>query len=68
MAHRVLIPTPLRPYTDGQDAVEVQGATVGELLSGLTARYGDLRKHLYSDGGKLRRFPPSEYRCLRKSP
>ncbi|CAN5882592.1 molybdopterin-synthase adenylyltransferase MoeB [soil metagenome] len=56
MAHRVLIPTPLRPYTDGQDAVEVQGATVGELLSGLTARYGDLRKHLYSDEGKLRSF------------
>ena len=44
MAYRVLIPTPLRPYTDQQDRVEVDGATVGELLTSLTARYGDLRR------------------------
>jgi adenylyltransferase/sulfurtransferase len=56
MAYRVLIPTPLRPYTDQQDTVEVEGATVGELLSSLTGRYGDLRRHLYSDEGKLRSF------------
>src|SRR5688572_19709010 len=56
MAYRVLIPTPLRPYTDSKDAVEVDGATVGELLSSLTARYGDLRRHLYSEEGKLRSF------------
>jgi molybdopterin/thiamine biosynthesis adenylyltransferase/rhodanese-related sulfurtransferase/molybdopterin converting factor small subunit len=56
MAHRVLIPTPLRPYTGQQDAVEVDGSTVGELLASLTSRYGDLRKHLYSDDGKLRSF------------
>ena len=56
MAYRVLIPTPLRPYTDQQDAVEVEGSTVGEVLSSLTARYGELRRHLYSDEGKLRSF------------
>jgi sulfur-carrier protein adenylyltransferase/sulfurtransferase len=56
MPHRVLIPTPLRPYTDQKDAVEVEGSTVGELLSSLTARYTDLRRHLYSDEGKLRSF------------
>ena len=36
--------------------MEVDGATVGELLSSLTARYGELRRHLYSDEGKLRSF------------
>ena len=56
MAHRVLIPTPLRPYTEQKDAVEVDGTTVGELLSSLTAKYGDLKRHLYSDDGKLRSF------------
>src|SRR5688500_1379665 len=56
MAYRVLIPTPLRPYTDAKDAVEVDGTTVGELLASLTARYGDLRRHLYSEEGKLRSF------------
>src|SRR4026208_562486 len=56
MAYRVLIPTPLRPYTDSKDAVEAGGPTVGEVLSSLPARYGDLRKHLYSEEGKLRSF------------
>jgi adenylyltransferase/sulfurtransferase len=56
MAHRVLIPTPLRPYTGQKDAVEVDGGTVGEVLSSLTKSYGDLRKHLYADDGKLRHF------------
>ncbi len=56
MAHRVLIPTPLRPYTGQKDTVEVDGGTVGEVLSSLTATYGDLRKHLYADDGKLRHF------------
>ena len=32
----ILIPTPLRPFTGKQDAVEVAGATVGELLADLT--------------------------------
>jgi MoaD family protein len=56
MAHRVLIPTPLRAYTDQKDTVEIEGGTVGELLASLTSRYGDLRKHLFSDEGKLRSF------------
>ena len=56
MAHRVLIPTPLRPYTGQQDAVEVDGGTVGEVLAALTTRYADLRRHLYADDGKLRHF------------
>ena len=56
MAHRVLIPTPLRPYTGQQEAVELDGGTVGEVLAALTARYADLRRHLYADDGKLRHF------------
>ena len=56
MPNTINIPTPLRPYTDAKDAVEVDGTTVGELLASLTARYGDLRRHLYSEEGKLRSF------------
>ncbi len=56
MSHRVLIPTPLRPYTGQKDAVELDGGTVGEVLIALTKQYGDLRRHLYSDDGKLRSF------------
>ncbi len=56
MSYRVLIPTPLRPYTGEQDAIEVDGATVGEALAVLTTRYSDLRRHLYGDDGQLRSF------------
>jgi molybdopterin converting factor small subunit len=53
---KVLIPTPLRQYAGQNNAVDVAGATVGEALSALTTQYGDLRKHLYNDEGKLRSF------------
>src|SRR5438093_8156270 len=53
---RILIPTPLRPYTDKQDAVDVAGATVGELLADLTRKHSGLKTHLYNDQGKLRSF------------
>ncbi len=53
---KILIPTPLRQYADKQAAIEIHGSTVGEALGNLTSRYGDLRKHLYNDDGKLRAF------------
>ena len=53
---KVLIPTPLRQYADKKDTVELSGATVGEVLTALTSQYGDLRKHLFNDEGKLRSF------------
>ena len=56
MPNTIHIPTPLRPFTDKQDAVEVSGATVGELLTDLTTRHSGLRKHLYTDEGRLRNF------------
>ncbi|MGE3958225.1 MAG: MoaD/ThiS family protein [Vicinamibacterales bacterium] len=56
MATKILIPTPLRPYTDKQEAVEATGATIGELLTDLTTRYSGLKAHLYNEQGKLRSF------------
>ena len=56
MPKKVLIPTPLRQSAGGKDSVELDGKTVGELLSNLTSQYGDLKKHLYNDAGRLRNF------------
>src|SRR5687767_4307479 len=56
MPNTIHIPTPLRPFTDKKESVQVSGATVGELLADLTKQYGGLRKHLYADDGKLRNF------------
>src|SRR5438093_4704255 len=53
---KILIPTPLRPYTDKQDSVDATGATVGELLADLTRRHEGLKTHLYNEQGKLRSF------------
>jgi molybdopterin/thiamine biosynthesis adenylyltransferase/rhodanese-related sulfurtransferase/molybdopterin converting factor small subunit len=53
---KILIPTPLRPYTDKQDAVDASGTTVGELLADLTTKHSGLKAHLYNEQGKLRSF------------
>ena len=52
----IFIPTPLRPFTGGQDAVDVHAATVTEALERLTQTHPDLRKHLFTGEGKLRSF------------
>ena len=56
MGVKVIIPTPLRQYTGKSDSVVVEGRTVEEILNNLMSQYGDLRKHLYNEEGKLRSF------------
>ena len=56
MTVKVIIPTPLRPYAGKRDAAEIEAGTVGEVLSKLTLQFEELRKHLYTDDGKLRSF------------
>lgn len=56
MAVKVMIPTPLRGYTDKRDSILVNGTTVGEALHDLTVRHPSLKKHLFSDDGNLRNF------------
>ncbi len=53
---KLMIPTPLRQFTGGQDTVEVEASTVGEALDKLTSQHTELRRHLFSDEGKLRSF------------
>ena len=53
---KVIIPTPLRQYADKQDSLDLPGGTVSELLNSLVTEYGDLKRHLYTDEGKLRSF------------
>lgn len=52
----IVIPTPLRQYAGGQKTVAVSGATVGQALEALTAAHPDLRRHLFSEDGRLRSF------------
>src|SRR5919106_4426308 len=52
----VTIPTPLRSFTGGREAVELGGETVGEVIDGLLATHAGLRRHLVQDDGRLRNF------------
>jgi len=52
----IFIPTPLRPYADGKDSIEIDAATVAEALQQLTAAHANLRNHLFASDGKLRSF------------
>ena len=56
MSVKIIIPTPLRQYTGKNDTVMVEGATVQQAFESLAAQYGDLRKQLFTDEGKLRSF------------
>jgi molybdopterin converting factor small subunit len=56
MPVKVIIPTPLRVYAGKRDSTEVTATNVGEALGQLTMQFGDLKKHLFTEDGKLRSF------------
>jgi len=56
MAVRVKIPTQLRTAAGGESELQVDGATVGEVLDAVFDRHGELRDRLSDGDGGLRRF------------
>ncbi len=52
----ISIPTPLRQYAGEQKEVSVAGATIDEVLGALTSQFPELKRHLYSEQGRLRNF------------
>lgn len=52
----IYIPTPLRAFAAGKDAVEVKAATIASALDELTHAHPELRKHLFTSEGKVRAF------------
>jgi MoaD family protein len=52
----VKIPPVLRPAVSGMSEVEVQGATVGEVLNGLAGQHPETRGQLFAEDGELNRF------------
>ena len=51
---KVLIPTPLRSYTEAR-LVEAEGATMGELLADLERRYPGIRFRMIDEQDRMRR-------------
>ena len=56
MAVKVRVPTTLRTLTGGKSEVEVEGATLGEVVEALEGAHPGFKDRLLDDEGKLRRF------------
>ena len=52
---KVLIPTPLRSYTQQQPVVEAEGATLAEVLADLDRRYPGVRFRMIDEQDAIRR-------------
>ena len=56
MTVKIRIPTPLRRFTDGNDAVDVDAATIAEALSALEVAHPGIKARICDDSGALKRF------------
>ena len=52
----VRIPTQLRTLTGGAGEVEIEGASVGEILKALDVAHPGFADRLFDEAGNLRRF------------
>ncbi len=52
----IYIPTPLRPYVGGQSSVTLDAPTIAAAINQLTQSHPELRKHLFTEEGKIRAF------------
>lgn len=52
----IIIPTPLRKFTENQSKIEVNASTIQEALQGISGNFPDLKKHLFDEKGQIRTF------------
>ena len=52
----IRIPTPLRRVTNGRDKVEVEAASLAEIIDGLDAEFPGMKERLMDESGELRYF------------
>nr|WKN40255.1 MoaD/ThiS family protein [Tunicatimonas sp. TK19036] len=53
---QIIIPTPLRKFTDNQGSVQTQGETVLGSIRSLTEKYPALQQHVLDEQGNIRNF------------
>jgi molybdopterin converting factor small subunit len=52
----VIIPTPLRKFTNNTAKLSIRAGNVQEIVNDLSLNFPDLKKHLLDEQGKLRSF------------
>ncbi len=53
---KIIIPTPLRKFTNNESTFETSGNTVKEAIQELTTTHGGLAKHLLDVNNNIRSF------------
>lgn len=53
---KIIIPTPLRKFTDNQSTFETNGTTIKEAIQELTSKHEALSKHLLDSDKNIRSF------------
>jgi len=56
MSKKVRIPTPLRKLTNNEELIDVNGGTIGEIITELQNRYPGFQERLLDENGQIRRF------------
>ena len=56
MSVQILIPTPLQKFTQNEASVELEAASVNELLQALEQRFPGILERICDEKGELRRF------------
>jgi molybdopterin synthase sulfur carrier subunit len=56
MGVSVRIPTPMRPLTNGEAEVSVEGKTVQEVIENLEKTHNGIKERICDEEGNLRRF------------
>ncbi len=52
----IIIPTPLRKFTNNSSRLQLKANSIQEAVSELTLNFPDLKKHLLDENGKLRSY------------
>ncbi|HUB61786.1 MAG TPA: hypothetical protein VL978_13825, partial [Puia sp.] len=52
----VIIPTPLRKFTNNTARLQVGAGTIHSTVEELTRNFPDLKKHLLDEGGNIRSY------------
>ena len=56
MSTTIIIPGPLRNFTNQQRSVNVQSTTLSGVLGQLVSDFPALKDHIFDEQGKIRRF------------
>lgn len=53
---KIIIPTPLRKFTNNEARIEISGSNIEEALSDLTGKFPALKDNIFDGNGQIRQF------------